>query len=818
MKNWFSTVIALIALLVSVVLAVFLRGLPQEVQDLSSRVAEAERAIPGSVAPLEEKIAGLEEDFAKIRPLSTAFVEMQKRLEALEGLAQDVNKLSGDLQKAYGEVAELRKDLEALEALSGEVRNLREEIPSVVEEKTRDFFQGLTGELARLEETLQSDRKRLEALENLSVDERFSALLQYVDKKLGELREEVKGLEARWEKEFGAEKAKYEALDKAFVALRGYVDEKANELEQSITDAESRRENLRREVLTLLEERAQAWQEIETRLQELEKKIHTLSIDERFAAFLKYLEEKVGKLRDELEEVRTRVVTVEDLRGTLRTLEDKLKMIEEEVQRKGEDLQKYLKSLQEERMTFLEKRLEELSTSLTSFEEAFRETQKNLDSIVAQLSVLEEKLLSLEKNMGTWREEVFQSLRKEIEALPTSQDLEEIRKDLDALFADREELRLKLQAALAEYERIVEDLERKGKDIALLREEMQRVTGPELESLQRQLGAFSSVQRGLEEKLQKTEEGIRALQEALQMKDEEIETVLHRITQNVQVLSERLEAFGKRLEELGVLLPLRENFGILEARLAEIEKFSKEVLKRDLEVKMQSLEETITALRAEVGKVAEESKVSSANWQSVLKLLESLEESKASLEQKVQELYELLEGREKKEAVEKDVQSLVQEKEALRLKIEELAKERMNLEGELEKRKQELVDIERQLAQLRAEKGSAERIKELEKAREEALREIERLKGTLKAKDDRIADLQRKNEELTLQLEETKKFTSYVILPWDNLWKIARRYYRDGRKWTVIWEANRDKIPDPQRLQPYVEIRIPRVPDNTLTK
>ncbi|MCX7729784.1 MAG: hypothetical protein N2205_01020, partial [Candidatus Caldatribacterium sp.] len=455
MKNWFSTVIALIALLVSVVLAVFLRGLPQEVQDLSSRVAEAERAIPGSVAPLEEKIAGLEEDFAKIRPLSTAFVEMQKRLEALEGLAQDVNKLSGDLQKAYGEVAELRKDLEALEALSGEVRNLREEIPSVVEEKTRDFFQGLTGELARLEETLQSDRKRLEALENLSVDERFSALLQYVDKKLGELREEVKGLEARWEKEFGAEKAKYEALDKAFVALRGYVDEKANELEQSITDAESRRENLRREVLTLLEERAQAWQEIETRLQELEKKIHTLSIDERFAAFLKYLEEKVGKLRDELEEVRTRVVTVEDLRGTLRTLEDKLKMIEEEVQRKGEDLQKYLKSLQEERMTFLEKRLEELSTSLTSFEEAFRETQKNLDSIVAQLSVLEEKLLSLEKNMGTWREEVFQSLRKEIEALPTSQDLEEIRKDLDALFADREELRLKLQAALAEYERIV---------------------------------------------------------------------------------------------------------------------------------------------------------------------------------------------------------------------------------------------------------------------------------------------------------------------------------------------------------------------------
>ncbi|MEN3184426.1 MAG: hypothetical protein ABDK93_05470, partial [Atribacterota bacterium] len=477
-----------------------------------------------------------------------------------------------------------------------------------------------------------------------------------------------------------------------------------------------------------------------------------------------------------------------------------------------------LEGLQKERIALLEEKLGELSGSLASFETVFQKAQEHLESVAAQLRTLEEKFLSLEENVGTWKEDVFQSLRGEIEALPTSQDLEAIRKDLDTLFAEREELRLKLQMALAEYERMAKDLEGKEKDIALLQEEVRKAAGTELESLRKQLETFVSAQKSLEEALGRTEQEIRVLQETLQAKDREMETVLRGVAQNVQVLSERLEAFGKRLEELGALAPLRESLGVLEIRLAEIEKFSKEILKKDLEAKMQSLEETVAALRAEVSRVATESQVSSSNWQSVLKLLEGLEKSKASLEERIQELYRLIEGKEKKEEVERDMQSLLQEKEALRLEIAELAKERMSLEGELEKRKRELADIEKSLAQLRAEKGSAEQIQELEKAKEEAEKGIRELQKALEAKDAQIADLQRKNEELSLQLEEAKKFTSYVILPWDSLWKIARRYYRDGRKWTVIWEANRDKIPDPQKLQPYVEIRIPRVPENTLTK
>ncbi|MGC8777813.1 MAG: hypothetical protein ACP5Q4_03970, partial [Candidatus Caldatribacteriaceae bacterium] len=111
---------------------------------------------------------------------------------------------------------------------------------------------------------------------------------------------------------------------------------------------------------------------------------------------------------------------------------------------------------------------------------------------------------------------------------------------------------------------------------------------------------------------------------------------------------------------------------------------------------------------------------------------------------------------------------------------------------------------------LEAEKGSVEEIAQLKETLKQAEKEANALQEQLRGKESQIEALQKKNEELTAQLEETEKYTSYVILPWDNLWTIARRYYRDGRKWKAILEANKEVITDPYKLQPYVEIRVPR--------
>ncbi len=50
----------------------------------------------------------------------------------------------------------------------------------------------------------------------------------------------------------------------------------------------------------------------------------------------------------------------------------------------------------------------------------------------------------------------------------------------------------------------------------------------------------------------------------------------------------------------------------------------------------------------------------------------------------------------------------------------------------------------------------------------------------------------------------------YVIQKGDSLWKIASRYYKDGNKWPMLFEANKEVILDPDKIFPGQKIRIPK--------
>jgi hypothetical protein len=57
---------------------------------------------------------------------------------------------------------------------------------------------------------------------------------------------------------------------------------------------------------------------------------------------------------------------------------------------------------------------------------------------------------------------------------------------------------------------------------------------------------------------------------------------------------------------------------------------------------------------------------------------------------------------------------------------------------------------------------------------------------------------------------EVKVFTKeYVIQKDDSLWKIAQREYGNGNRWRHIYEVNKDKIKDPNRLKAGTKIIIP---------
>lgn len=57
--------------------------------------------------------------------------------------------------------------------------------------------------------------------------------------------------------------------------------------------------------------------------------------------------------------------------------------------------------------------------------------------------------------------------------------------------------------------------------------------------------------------------------------------------------------------------------------------------------------------------------------------------------------------------------------------------------------------------------------------------------------------------------EEPEVPTSYIVRKNDNLWNIAKAIYGKGEKWTVIFEANKEKIKDPNKLKPGLELLIP---------
>ncbi len=61
----------------------------------------------------------------------------------------------------------------------------------------------------------------------------------------------------------------------------------------------------------------------------------------------------------------------------------------------------------------------------------------------------------------------------------------------------------------------------------------------------------------------------------------------------------------------------------------------------------------------------------------------------------------------------------------------------------------------------------------------------------------------------TSELENAKEEMLYVIQKGDTLWKIAQTYYKDGSRYTEIFEANKEVIKDPDKIYPGQTIVIP---------
>jgi len=57
---------------------------------------------------------------------------------------------------------------------------------------------------------------------------------------------------------------------------------------------------------------------------------------------------------------------------------------------------------------------------------------------------------------------------------------------------------------------------------------------------------------------------------------------------------------------------------------------------------------------------------------------------------------------------------------------------------------------------------------------------------------------------------ETVLLNEYTVATGDTLWSICVRSYGDGYKWTEVWEANKDKVANPDLIEEGTVLTLPR--------
>lgn len=139
------------------------------------------------------------------------------------------------------------------------------------------------------------------------------------------------------------------------------------------------------------------------------------------------------------------------------------------------------------------------------------------------------------------------------------------------------------------------------------------------------------------------------------------------------------------------------------------------------------------------------------------------------------------------------------------------------IQKKLEEKERELLAAKQQ-AQVAQAKAAAAATAE-QKAKEAAAEAQAKLEQMQRQKQvdelrERFARMQeeraRRAEEAAQAQAEAEKPRTYVVKSGDSLSKIAKELLGDAKRWPEIFEANRDKIKDPNLIYPGQELLIPK--------
>jgi len=144
--------------------------------------------------------------------------------------------------------------------------------------------------------------------------------------------------------------------------------------------------------------------------------------------------------------------------------------------------------------------------------------------------------------------------------------------------------------------------------------------------------------------------------------------------------------------------------------------------------------------------------------------------------------------------------------DAVSTRDEKEAAEEAKKAAEAAKRQATLEAARRQAAEAKA-RAAEEKAKAAEKAAAEAKAQAARLE-----REKKLAEAAARQKESLAKLRrqaEERKPRVYVVKAGDSLSKIAKEVLGDASRWPEIFEANKDKIKDPNLIHPGQELKMP---------
>ena len=467
---------------------------------------------------------------------------------------------------------------------------------------------------------------------------------------------------------------------------------------------------------------------------------------------------------------------------------------------------------------------------------------------------VEEKNLKLESNdeLISQLKENVQEKEKQIDELKAS--LAKGEKDLEKEYADKltelTEEKAKLEALLAEKERIWLDKEKEKQQLIVKLEE--EVTGYR-ESVSKLDNELVDLKEESEQIVFSKDELISELKENIQEKEKQIEELKASLPEEEKDLEKEYAIkVSELMEEKGILEALLiEQEGILQTKdrekeelISKLEDCNNQINEVKEKLVQQEIEEEkdyvakLSALTEEKSKLENQLKIyqdllsekedaialikqqNEESEKSILgkdKTIAELSESIKEYENLINEIQEQMaqEGKEKEAEYADRLALLMEEKSTLETQLKTsqgLLSEKESIITDLKEQNEEseknIVDKDTAIVELSESiRGYDNLVKEIQEQMAQEGKEKEAEYA------DKLALLKEGKDIIEAKLAEAIKKSIpdyYEVEKGDSLWKIAERFYSTGEKWIRILEANRDIIKNPSMIYPYQRFTIPK--------